>query len=76
MPYHELRIIALKTFGEWSASFADDPATGYGGATPRDAARRLLSASRRVDLDTDYLIEGTAVELDERLDLVIRVFRR
>ncbi|QDU28899.1 hypothetical protein ETAA8_40050 [Anatilimnocola aggregata] len=76
MKHRELQIVALKMHDEWSASFSDEPETGYGGATARDAARRLLTACDRVDLEHDYLTEGSAVEQTDRMELTIRVFRK
>jgi hypothetical protein len=67
------RIVVLNTHVQLSASFDDAPERGFGGATAREAAQRLIKAAGRLDLDEEQVLEIGSTECDGRLDFVVRV---
>lgn len=73
MAHRDLNIVALHLHDHWSASFSGSPERGFGGATAREAAQRLLKADGRIDFDCERALEIGSSEGDSKLELVIRV---
>lgn len=73
MGQRDYRIVVLNTHGHWLASFDDAQERGFGAATARDAAQRLIKAAGRIDLDCEKVLEVGAAESEGPLDLVARV---
>ena len=65
----QLRILAKRRFGHWTAWFAHAPQEAFGSDNPREAITRLLEAHPEYDIDrkglrlSNQLVDGNCIEI-------------
>jgi hypothetical protein len=65
-------IVVEQLHGHWSACFANEPGTGYGGEWPSQAIDRLLEASSPDLFDTNQIHAIDEATRDGHLEFRIR----